>query len=87
MKKSELEFYRSSPLTDASIPYFETGVRAGFPSPVEDIEFSWLDIGLTKIEIESYFVPLGEEHYDAYPIKPFNMTDENTVFERLNTLF
>ena len=53
----------------------------------EDIEFSWLDKGLTKTDIESYFVPLGEEHYEAYPIKSFNMTDENAVFERLNTLF
>ena len=47
----------------------------------EDIEFSWLDKGLTKTDIESYFVPLGEEHYDAYPIKSFNMTDENVVLK------
>lgn len=53
----------------------------------EDIEFSWLEKGLTKTDIESYFVPLGEEHYDAYPIQSFNMTDEDTVFERLNALF
>ena len=53
----------------------------------EDIEFSWLEKGLTKSDIESFFVPLEEKHFDAYPIKPFKMTDENTVFERLNTLF
>ena len=52
-----------------------------------DIEFSWLDKDLTKSDIESYFVPLGDEHFGAYPIKPFNLTDENSVFERLETLF
>jgi DNA polymerase V len=46
MEMNNLEFYRTSPLADALIPYFEFGLNAGFPSPAQD--YTELKIDLNK---------------------------------------
>lgn len=68
MKNSELEFYLSSPLTDAMIPYFETGVRAGFPSPAEDYTDLKIDLNneLIRNKDATFFVKVkGKSMRDA----------------------
>ncbi|MGM0408089.1 MAG: SOS response-associated peptidase [Bacteroidota bacterium] len=42
----------------------------------KDVEFDWLNNHLTKNEIEEFFVPLGQQHFEAYPIKPFDRNIE-----------
>lgn len=46
MEEKKLEFYTPSLLTDTLIPYFDTGLFAGFPSPAED--YAELKIDLNK---------------------------------------
>ena len=46
MKNKELDFYKASPFTDTLVPYFETGLVAGFPSPADD--YTELKIDLNK---------------------------------------
>ena len=44
--EKNLEFFRLSPTSDSYIPYFETGLKAGFPSPAED--YTELKMDLNK---------------------------------------
>ncbi len=44
--EKNLEFFRLSPTSDSYIPYFETGLEAGFPSPAED--YTELKMDLNK---------------------------------------
>lgn len=46
MKHKKLEFYSPSTLTNTLIPYFDSGLFAGFPSPAED--YTELKIDLNK---------------------------------------
>ncbi len=42
----------------------------------KDMEFEWLNNKLSPEDIRGFFVPLGEEHFEAYPIKPFDRNVE-----------
>jgi DNA polymerase V len=46
MPEKNLEFYKASSFGDVLIPYFETGLKAGFPSPAED--YTELKIDLNR---------------------------------------
>ena len=57
-KTQTLELYTSDTSTTLSMPYFENGVSAGFPSPAEDHMHSKIDLNNLLIENPSatYYV-------------------------------
>ncbi len=57
-KNQTLELYTSDTSTTLSMPYFENGVSAGFPSPAEDHMHSKIDLNNLLIENPSatYYV-------------------------------
>ena len=57
-KTQTLELYTSDTSTTLSMPYFENGVSAGFPSPAEDHTQSKIDLNNLLIENPSatYYV-------------------------------
>ena len=57
-KTQTLELYTSDTSTTLSMPYFENGVSAGFPSPAEDHMHSKIDLNNILIENPSatYYV-------------------------------
>lgn len=51
MRNDNLVFYKVSETNEILIPYFETGLKAGFPSPAED--YTELKIDLNKELIQN----------------------------------
>lgn len=49
----------------------------------EENEFNWVNKGLTKNEISEFLKPLAQEHFEAFPIKPFdrNISDQDEIIK------